>query len=103
MTSIRPDQSGGAKMISRVLILFIVSLGTLLFAPYSQPKEQEHMTKAAQTQSVSQAHMRAEAKITVQGSQAKPFDQTAGPALMEVHITEIFTGDMDGKSTVRAL
>jgi hypothetical protein len=90
-------------MISRVLILFIVSLATLLVAAYSQPKEQGHMTKTAQTQSEPRAHMRAEARIMVQGSQAESFDQAASPALMEVHITEIFSGDMDGKSTVRAL
>lgn len=90
-------------MISRVLILFIAPLGTSLFAPNWQLKEQEHMTKTAETQSEPRAHMRAEAKITVQRSEVKPFDQTASPALMEVHITEIFTGDMVGNSTVRAL
>jgi hypothetical protein len=90
-------------MISRALILFIVSLGTSLFASNWEPGEQEHMTKAAQTQNEPRAPMRAEAKIRVQRSEVKPFDQTAIPALMEVHITEIFTGDMNGNSTVRAL
>jgi hypothetical protein len=45
---------------------------------------------------------RAVAKVTVQSSEAKPYDQTAGPALMEVSIRERFTGDIDGESTVRA-
>jgi hypothetical protein len=46
---------------------------------------------------------RAEARITVQHSKAKPYDQTAGPKLMEVHLSETFTGDMEGESPVRAL
>ena len=45
----------------------------------------------------------AEAKITVQSSEAKPYDQTAGPALMEIRLRETFTGDIDGEGTVRAL
>jgi hypothetical protein len=49
------------------------------------------------------AHVRAEAKTTVHSSEAKPYDQTASPALMELHLSETFTGDMDGESTVRAL
>lgn len=51
----------------------------------------------------SPARARAAAKITVQRSQAKPYDQTASPALMEIEIAETFTGDIDGESTVRAL
>jgi hypothetical protein len=46
---------------------------------------------------------RAKAKITVHSSEAKPYDRTAGPALMEVNIGETFTGDIDGESTIRAL
>jgi len=49
------------------------------------------------------ARARAESKIIVQSSKAKPYDQTASPALMEVRINETFTGDMDGESSVRAL
>jgi hypothetical protein len=49
------------------------------------------------------ARTRAKAKITVQSSEAKPYDQTASPALVEVHLTETFTGDIEGKSPVRAL
>ena len=51
----------------------------------------------------SPARTRAKAKITVHSSEAKPYDQSAGPALMEINISETFTGDMDGESTVRAL
>lgn len=46
---------------------------------------------------------RAQAKITVQTSEAKPFDQTVSPALMEIRINETFTGDIDGESSVLAL
>jgi hypothetical protein len=46
---------------------------------------------------------RATAKISVQKSEAKPYDQTGGPALIEVHLTETFAGDIEGESPVRAL
>jgi len=39
----------------------------------------------------------------VQNSEAKPYDQSASPALTEIRIRETFTGDIDGESTVRAL
>lgn len=45
----------------------------------------------------------ATATITVQSSEALPWDQTAGPALMELHLRETFTGEIDGTSPVRAL
>ena len=51
----------------------------------------------------SRPRTRAEAKIIVQSSEATPYDRTARPALMEVHIIETFTGDIEGESTVRAL
>lgn len=43
------------------------------------------------------------AKIAVQSSEAKPYDQTASPTLMEIHIAETFSGDIEGESLVRAL
>jgi len=49
------------------------------------------------------AHVRARARVTVQSSEAKPYDQTATPALVELHLNEAFTGDIDGESPVRAL
>jgi hypothetical protein len=49
------------------------------------------------------ARARAEAKIIVQHSEAKPYDQTASPALMEVRLIETFSGDIEGESPVRAL
>lgn len=47
--------------------------------------------------------VRAGAKIAVLSSQAEPYDKTAGPALMEVHLSETFVGDIEGYSPVRAL
>lgn len=49
------------------------------------------------------ARTHAEATIVVHNSEATPYDQTAGPALMELHLSETFTGDIAGESTVRAL
>ena len=57
--------------------------------------------QAATAQSSTRA--RAVAKITVQNSEAQPYDQTATPALVEIRINETFIGDIDGESTVRAL
>ena len=54
-------------------------------------------------QSRAQARTRAKAKITVQNSEAKPYDQTESPALIETRLTETFTGDIEGESPVRAL
>jgi hypothetical protein len=46
---------------------------------------------------------RARARISVQSSEARAFDQGEGPALIELHLSETFTGDMEGTSPVRAL
>lgn len=91
------------NMRSRILVLFIASIGTLLFARVVQPKEQREMTINSQTQTQRHTRTHAAAKIIVHNSEVKPFDQTGGPALMETHISETFTGDIDGESTVRAL
>jgi hypothetical protein len=56
-----------------------------------------------QSQTAPPARVTARAKITVQGSEAKPYDQTAAPALVEVRLTETFSGDIEGESPVRAL
>jgi uncharacterized protein DUF3224 len=81
---------------TRILILFIVSTSTLLFAA-SPFKERGEMTTVKPR---TRAH--ATAKVTVQSSEAQPYDQTSGPALMEIHLNEKFTGDIDGESPVRA-
>ena len=46
---------------------------------------------------------RAKAKITVQSSEVRSYDQTVSPALMEVRLSETFTGDIEDDSPVRAL
>ena len=46
---------------------------------------------------------RALARITVRDSEARPYDETASPALMEIRLTETFTGGIEGESAVRAL
>ena len=56
-----------------------------------------------QSQTEARMRARAKAKITVQNSEARPYDQTASPALVEVCLTETFTGDIEGESPVRAL
>ena len=89
-------------MSSRIPLLFIVSLGALLFAGNAQSKELWGMTTAWQFLTVLRTPTRAKAKIAVQSSEAKPHDQAAGPALMEICLSETFSGSIDGKSTVRA-
>jgi len=56
-----------------------------------------------QAQAEPRTRARAAAKITVHSSESKPYDQTAGPKLVEVNLTETFTGDIEGESPVRAL
>jgi hypothetical protein len=46
---------------------------------------------------------RAEATITVQHSEAQPYDEAETAVLMEIRISETFTGDIEGESPVRAL
>jgi hypothetical protein len=59
--------------------------------------------KAKQAQTGPRTRTRAKAKITVQRSEANPYDQTAGPALIEIRLSEVFTGDIEGESPVRGL
>src|ERR1051325_9990546 len=70
-----------------------------------RPQMNDHESTHAVGQSQTQPHTRAraKAKITVQSSEAKPCDQTASPTLMEIRLSETFTGDMEGESPVRAL
>jgi Protein of unknown function (DUF3224) len=56
-----------------------------------------------QSQTEARTRTKARARITVRNSEAKTYDQTASPALVEVCLTETFTGDIEGESPVRAL
>src|SRR3954451_21174537 len=68
----------------------------------SSMSDGDNMTMA-QSQTEPRTRTHAVAKITVQNSEAKPYDQSAGPALLEIHFSERVTGDIDGESPVRAL
>src|SRR6266480_4197956 len=63
----------------------------------------ESIHAVGQSQTEPRTRARAKAKITVQSSETKPYDRTASPALMEIRLSETFTGDIDGESPVRAL
>ena len=64
-------------MNTTILILWI-SLGSLLFAENPQTKEQPDMATGGQSHSQPRTLAHAKAKITVQRSEAKPYDQTGG-------------------------
>jgi hypothetical protein len=87
----------------------IISLGTLQATSAQSGKDNKQMNRDESIHAIRQSpteppsRTRAKAKITVQSSKAQPYDQTASPALMELHLTESFTGDIDGESPVRAL
>ena len=53
--------------------------------------------------SQAEPHRHAVSKVAVQRSEARPYDETMSPALVEIHLHETFTGDLDGESPVRAL
>jgi hypothetical protein len=75
-----------------------------LVLSYESAQESVQVSVQAGGQSTAEPPKRthAKAKITVQSSDAKPYDQTAGPALVEIHLNETFTGDIAGASPVRA-
>jgi hypothetical protein len=68
-----------------------------------QMNHDESIHAGGQSQTEPRTRTRAKAKITVQNSEAKPYDQTTSPALMEISLSETFTGDIEGESPVRAL
>lgn len=59
--------------------------------------------RALQPQSPTATPTVALARITVQHSEAEPFDQGANPELVEIRLTETFSGDIEAHSIVRAL
>jgi hypothetical protein len=85
-------------MAVRIIFLLVVSFCTLLSAGSPKTREQEAV---ATTTTHTRGH--AGARISVQSSEVKPYDQTPGPVLSEIDLSETFTGDIDGASTVRAL
>jgi len=69
----------------------------------AQMKDPESIHTGGQSQMQTRTRARAEAKITVHGAEANPYDQLESPALAELRLNETFTGDIDGESPVRAL
>jgi Protein of unknown function (DUF3224) len=65
--------------------------------------DDEFIRPTEQSRRKPRTRARAKAKIAVQSSEAKPYDQTASPALVEVRLIETFSGDTEGESPVRAL
>jgi Protein of unknown function (DUF3224) len=68
-----------------------------------QMSHDESVHAVGQSQAEPRTRTRAKAKITVQSSEAHAYDQTTSPALMEIRLSETFTGDIEGESPVRAL
>ena len=90
-------------------IATVTIICTWLAASAQSGKDDQRMNNDPATHAVGQSQAkpptraRAKAKITVQSSEATPYDKTASPALMEIRLTETFTGDIAGESPVRAL
>ena len=73
--------------------LAILCLSTWLAASAQSGKE---------AQNTNPVRARAKTKVTVQSSEAHPYE-TTNPKLLEIHISEKFSGEIDGESPVRAL
>lgn len=83
-------------------LVMIVCVSTCLAAG-PQPTKEANVNRSKSQAQRTRARVHAEANVTVQRSEAKPYDQTASSALIEINLTETFTGGIDGESTVRAL
>ena len=58
----------------------------------AQMNDHETIHRIGQSQAEPRTRVRAQAKITVQSSEARPYDQTASPASMEIRGRAIFPG-----------
>ena len=87
--------------VRTIAILTTFCLSTL--PAMSDESAKEINMNTAQSQTALRTRTKAKAKIIVQNSEAKPYDQTVSPALVEMRLSETFTGDIDGESPVRAL
>jgi hypothetical protein len=68
-----------------------------------QMNDHKSIQAIEQSRTIPPGSTHAQAKITVHSSEAKPYDQTVNPALLEINLIERFAGDIEGESTVRAL
>jgi Protein of unknown function (DUF3224) len=85
-------------MSSRFLAALLGAFFLSLFAGTPHLSIAQTMTKTPP------AHRdRANATVTVQHSTAKSFDSSETPKLNEISIEELFEGDIEGESVVRAL
>lgn len=64
--------------------------------------EQDPVHPTAQSRPKAHVRTMAKARITVQESETEPYDQSESPELVELRLTEAFTGDIEGESPVRA-
>ena len=85
-------------MIRVVVLPAIIAVSVLLFRAPTLREAKMDVTSTGQ-----RTRTHAVAKITVHRSEATPYDQSATPALTEVHLNETFAGDINGESPVRAL
>lgn len=96
-------------MSLRTMALLTILCLAVWFAAGDSSSKEPRMIQTNRTANTTQsraapgAHARAKAKVIVRNSQADPYEKGERPALVEIHLNESFTGDMDGESTVRAL
>jgi hypothetical protein len=91
------------QTMTRVAIISLIIWQMASAQPGKENERRPQMNDHQSTHAKPSTRARAKAKVTVQNSEATPFDQSASPALMEIHLTETFTGDIEGESPVRAL
>ncbi len=82
-----------------------MATGAIILLTAWQLQLYDHMSipRIGESQMKQPARKRAEAEITVLSSEARPYDKATSPTLMELRLSEKFTGDIDGESPVRAL
>ena len=76
------------------------SFGCLLSGAERSSQMNDHSATQAgpECQTKVRTRTRARAKITVRRSEATPYDQATNPALLEIRLSEITVGDIDGGS-----
>jgi hypothetical protein len=95
-------------MPQSVVFALILLASTEWMAAHCQRGETTQMSHrnlrsgTAKSRTLPHQRAHAEAKITVNGSKASPFDPDR-PKLVEITLSETFVGDIEGESSVRAL
>jgi hypothetical protein len=85
---------------------YLVSLGAVNTVSHARAPKRRYRGgsfKIGELQVSDHQSTHALTKITVQSAEAKPYDQTDSPTLVEINLRETFTGEVEGESTVRAL